>query len=1049
MFNRFVSSITRQPPAVKSAPRANKALSPAQSWGREEVSRKGIEPYLWNASPAATKSISMSREIVDFINDGGAYGTERYSEIQLENAFRTSHYLYAALKKVARMVSTVPVVAEGGVAQDTWVRLPETHPLNLLINNSGRRLWYESYLFHAMFGGIVTYKERTPPAVALEGMGRKVKLSFPKGMVKGLHVIPNVLWQLDESSYGGEIRGIQLNTSDTEAYDNESYLDRDRFIYVNDFDPRDPNRGISIVQMSINSAVTNAAIQRFAAHYFMSGAMPMLLVQPETDANDEMGTQADVLNMKNRFEEVWRGIFSRFSLRSMFVNQRYKVDQVGIKAEEVSAPELNNETLKAICSVVGIAPDLIIPPEGGSDNARHKHLIKQALTDTVIPFMQDLLSAYNDDLGLTDARLRLVVAEDLMPGLEADRADNATTETSLWAGGIQSMKESRTRINLPEEIEDNEIFMINGKPTTYKRLVRNAGTVDADMLQWMVNGWNDGVILRSEFRVAFGLAPQVDEKPDGFKYEVVPAEGGGGFGGGGFGGGGGSTPPQLPPDGGGDAPMLEAGDDVDADKSLDDGEWEDTDADFSTWGTLDEIDAWLADDDEEGVADADTQETVVTATAGETEAPVVTDSLDTADAAKNDTLGEFASAPDAEPATAPIDEVSLGYQLAAPEPAAPQPEPVKNAGYVYLSLANEDQLVRVQEQVKALCPSIELEDPAHLHITLAYSEDITDAAFNAACALTPDAPRVFSVRVERLNAFPPEHEGGKFAIVLDVELDMRLSAIQQRVSKALQAQGAGVSEHTVNWHPHITLGYCETMPESLVLDVTMGVTPLSVCWSRDDYHITHEGKMVAGVLGVENPSPELVQELHDMTEMFREKFTDLLRTWQTNGEAPRVLPPRIREWVTEALQERDANAVFVAALRCAADGAFDDEAVNLDNPVIARMVRPAQATPEQELAAWENSARKNFKKAAHRFETTQLPAPIAESVRKSLKSEMAYNETIKQVFSTARNALASYDPPTANDETLAEWAASIAGDSELMALIEGDEQDGTTGASSS
>lgn len=1022
MFNRLINenvdtlrgAFSRAPRATKaaaprSAPRRPAAKSPAAMWGAAELQSRGLDPYISDLpQKTALKSISLSREMVDFINDGGSYGTERYSEIQLENAYRTSYYLYAALKKVARMVSTVPVVAEGRIRQSSWVRLPETHPLNLLISNSTRRLWFESYLFWAMFGAVATYKERTPHAVAMAARNTPV-YTFPKGAVAGLHVIPNANWQLDETAYGGEVKGITLTTIDPEDYGNETYLPRERFIFMNDFDPRDPNRGVSVVSMAINSAVTNAAIQRFAAHYFMSGAMPMLLVQPETDDPDQTNP-ADMARVKNRFEEIWRGIFSRFSLRSMFVNRRYKVDQVGIKAEDVNAPELNTETLKAICSVVGIAPDMIIPPDGGSDNARHKSLIKQALTDTVIPFMHDLLSSYNDDLGLSDAGLRLVVAEDQMPGLEADRADAATTETSLWSGTVQSFRETRVRVNLPEEVDEDEIFNVGGKPITYKRLLRDANSVSAEDKQYYVQAWTEGVIRRSELRQALGLPPLVLGMPDGFKYEVVPdpSAGGGGFGGGAPEGG--DTPPELPPGGGeGEAPDdPEAGD---ASKDWDEGEWMDDD-ELSPWDALAAL-ADLFEDAEEGELVED---------AAAPEAPI------------NDT-------PVANETPAPTIEAITTGTVVEPTPPAPAPIVVTTPGYVYLSLANEDQLVRVQERLKAACPAIELSDPATLHLTLAYAENVDDAAFNAACALTPDAPHLFSLRVERLTAF--DAHDGKVPVVLEVDLDMRLSSLQTKVRTAFQAVGVGVSEYTVNYNPHITLGYCPAPTALPQLDVTMGVTPSALCWAREDYNVVHRVEFTPTVTGQDPQTPEIVNELRELTEMFREKFVDLLRMWQAKGEAPRVLPPRIREWVGEALQGRDPHVVFVAAMRCAQDGTFDDEAINEGNPVVQRLTRGSmQDTPEQELAAWEKSARNNYKKAAMRFETKQLPAPIAAGVRAALKSENGYNENVKQVFTEARAQLATYEPPQANEDTLAEWAASIMDDPELRALVEeGDEGD--------
>lgn len=201
------------------------------------------------------------------------------------------------------------------------------------------------------------------------------------------------------------------------------------------------------------------------------------------------------------------------------------MQEAGITADKVQAPELNRDALNAISSVFQIAPDLIVPPEGGSDNARHKSLQMDAYRSAVLPVARQMVDGFNRDLGLQGTNVRIVVAEDEIAALDGDRADNATTEIGMFGAGVQTVGETRDRMRMrPNDAVDaiSDWVNINGRIQSIERVLRDDRLPSDTIIQYATQAFDSGVLKLSEARqIMFNLKMAPGEK-DGYKWQVVP-----------------------------------------------------------------------------------------------------------------------------------------------------------------------------------------------------------------------------------------------------------------------------------------------------------------------------------------------------------------------------------------------------------------------------------------------------------------------------------------------------------------------------------------------
>lgn len=456
----------------------------------------------------------FSRNALDFVNSGSTSGSSPYSEDQLLGAYLSSVYLYAAIRRVSNLMSRVKVVAEvmdGG----KWVRLPETHKLNLLFANEGRELLPRIWLNHAIYGVSAVYKVKSRRAI-LEAEANRPIYDYKDGAVSGLYVLDKPMWDVDEDSSYGRIKGFYVSQYDpsNEYIGNRTYIEREEVIYVTDWNPKNPNRGKSLAAVCIHEAVANASIAQWMAEYFTRGAMPLIMVSMSED-DPTMMSDSDLRKYKRQFEEYWSGMSS--SLRSVFVDRKVDVQQIGINANDVAAPDLNQAALEGIAAVIGLDRELIVTPEGGSQE-RHALLIKRAWEDSVIPRVEVYLASINRDLGLP-ANYRLVADLSDIAELEADRENKSSTEVSIYESGIQAFNEVRTRLNMPPIKGLDGFFNYDGKPTPIEQILRLSKLPPERMMDYALQLWDNNLAKRSEVLELVGR-PIPEGLIDGYRYEI-------------------------------------------------------------------------------------------------------------------------------------------------------------------------------------------------------------------------------------------------------------------------------------------------------------------------------------------------------------------------------------------------------------------------------------------------------------------------------------------------------------------------------------------------
>lgn len=965
----------------------------------------------------AMKSLDYSQYVQDFINDQG-YGAPTYNEMQLEAAYKTSVYLFATMRRVANLTSELRLIGEQKQG-DEWERLPETHPLTRMFDEAGSQFLFTLAMQYMLYGQVLVYKEKTRKGEQVYRQMRGAvgyaqdhvaQFKFTDGEVGGLHIIPKAYWMLEEDGYRNEIISFMLSTRD-ETLDDRERLYPDEVIYWHDFDPRFINGAVSMASLAINNAVTNAAIARWASHYFMSGAMPLLLVSVK-DENPQQMTDTDTDKYKSWIEKAWQGLWGRFSLRAVFTDRPLEVQQAGIEADKVQAPELDAAALANIASTFQISPDLIVPPPGGTQ-ARHVELVKQGYDNAVLPLLRQFLVPLNEGLGLNGTNLRVVVDEDRIRALESDRQERAGTEVQIFGTGTMRVSEFQNRLNL-EGIDDLADFVShNGQLMSVDRILREDKIVSDKILNLAQQAFDSDVILRSEYRAFLGLVTKPPMR-DGFKSELVPPDpSGGGFGG--------------QPDGGAPAPQL---------------------PETTTQAPANADDARQIPDPKIDTPDEFASNDTVTldASGQQQEAPDAEKGAEVMPETQESEPGinpRYTGWSHLQHAGGQITEVAHDTLMTTPlVQELPEYVPVdtltdgviatQNKCYIVLDVA-EDSLVGIYRDAVAEALGtlpMEWNDPARWHITLAVVEDATDEQLVAVRKLLPSWYRRVAAHVTGLVTFDTP-EGT--CIALAVEPDEDLLALQSSITTALSAQGIGVNDHSQAgaYIPHITLGYLPagyTLMPTLVTG-TIIVEPTRLIFGRPEYVIALEIECnhvdeAEPVTPYHVSEPEQIEEQLWLTAGTRSSLKAALRTWLDTGAMPMNMPERVVNAVRSAGGETPA---ILAAIDAVDRGYFDAEA-QVDDPIGKVMkFKATQKTASEELDAWKAFALKHGAvKALDRFEINRLPLAVETSIKAALKEAGEDKALMKRAFQEGRTALEEATRVADTDEdTLEAWAAQM------------------------
>lgn len=1008
------------------------------------------------------KSISYSDYVQDFINNTGFYEGDHYSKQQVEAAYRTSVYLFAALRRVANLFSEVRVVAEEKDDHGIWKRLPDENYLNMIFSQAGAKFMFDAFMYYAMYGKVLIYKRKTRKAMSAYRQGQMIT-NYLDGGISGIHIIPNVKWDDVQDNNRSEVTAFRINEPD-ENYIGTGERDRDEFVYFHDFDFRNPADAVSMVSLALNNAITNAAIARWASHYFMSGAMPLLLVSMQDDP--ALVSETDLLKYKSAVERMWQGMWGKFNLRAFFTDRKLDVQQAGIKAEEVQAPELNQDALNAITAVFQIAPDLIVPPPGGSDNARHKFLIMDAYNTAVLPLAKQLATQLNKDFGFDEkSPLRLVIAEEDIRALEAERADNADTELQIFDAGVQTFGEAQERLKIKRPVEElRNWIQINGKFQSVERLLRDDRSPDDRVISYAAQSFVDNIVTLGEVRkLLYDL--ETPDEIDGFYWQVVPAAGA-------------TAPIGIHPTGSGDpnpptSPTQPPGGDSSGDTP-------------PPGGTGPKPKPSPAPAPHGSPGDTITPAPAKPAAPGTPPTPPgsakpspgtsakPTPPKKPAPGKKDEALVIEQSANGAEPV---IEDEDAIYQSDEVTPTAP-PTPVISAqqtngqpkqlevlppatapitaglppdpAFVCLWLAGDPLLAPIVQQIQAALKDLPIEwnDPETWHITAVSVNDCTDAQLKSASALIPAQAPALHLRVIGLTTF--DTPSGT-VIVMDVEPDQQLSSLQNAVYLAFAGQGVSMSPFSAPdaYHPHITLG---TLPQAEAdipsFTFSMVVEPQALKIMRGDYQTIDSRPSIANwrdgvpaeplddAYSFDPVQRETRERMYEDTLRQRAAIRSSLNSWHMTGQPG----PGLREAVRTAVRQTiasctpDTEKAWLSIMLACEKGQLDEQADLEDHPIQIPS-RAAQPTANQELSAWESYELRG--KAADRpFETNLVPSALAAEVRAELKTATS-RKAVRAAFTKARTTLtAQQRPPDTTEAVLAEWADRIGQNPELKGLLD-------------
>lgn len=1088
------------PNAYKTAPQFESEIRSAKASGLgralepyEDLMRQEREgSFLIHSSNElmyeAQKSLSFNRYVLDFINNTGS-DAQRYDPQTLENAYRTSVYLYAFLRKGAMMISSVEVGAEKKQGE-VWVECNPNEPIVTIFRKQGRRLFYRGYMNYGLYGSALWYMHKNRRGLYGRLQGDEEAHLYRKGGLGGYHTISFNDYSLDINLANGDINGVNIHGADVEGLGQRTYLNRNEFVYLNDFDPRDNNRGTSMASLAIHNAVTNAAISQWASHYFRTGAMPLLLVSMRGQTPSTM-TATDIDKERSFIEQQWRGVNN--SLRAAFTEREVDVQQVGIEADRVAAPELNRTALEGISAATGIPPDLVIPPEGGSDNARHKYLMKQVWDDNILPLIQQMLEAFEKDSGFPED-IRLFVVKDNISALQADRGDVSDVETRIYQAGLQSYNETRESMNMKPVNELNGFFYVEGKLKHISQIVKEGRTTSPELISNALQAWNDNAITRSQLFSVLQIEPPAQFK-DGFKFEVVIDSSTGGMNdmlvqgsGASLEGTNGDLPADSPDkeqDGESpDDPSPDEPNDTDPDEPPDDPDDSDGTPPPASPNITNELKAAVGEDGYVEIVKTALQKVKRNERISrERGSSVVVEG-------SNDWEGSPLEE------EAPYLERPNRRQRPAVKPDAKMVEEGGASAYVIAKVCEEDQLRILQGYIADDIVALNGEEvvarltpPEDFHITIAYFPVLNDSEIEQVMGSIP-ADQIYKGVIVGIDSFDNE---GTRAIVALLDVPDKFKVVQDHLATVLGEER--VSKHTREWKPHITLAYIDTNAEFTKREgLDIKVTVDSFDMSRSDYRTFASVKPIRSLADLEyrrakyidkvkrgEPDmwsdlygPGMLDELDEqygdtpfsmsITEAHRkalksvpvdggaimgieeanaleiEGWIKMLQTLNTTGKlytsaSIATLPPRIIRSIEKAYIENTVgfSEVINGAIQATQEGLFHNHADQSINPIVQFLPTATQEDWEGELKAWERSALRNFSKAIGSFETKHLPKSWVAHIKGELEGvDKNDHSAIRSVFKTFHNSVAYNPTGEADFERLVE---ELDADDELKSLV--------------
>lgn len=274
-------------------------------------------------------------------------------------------------------------------------------------------------------------------------------------------------------------------------------------------------------------------------------------------------------------------------------------------------------------------------------------------------------------------------------------------------------------------------------------------------------------------------------------------------------------------------------------------------------------------------------------------------------------------------------------QAKPPQPNAPKPpSPVqaqetagksvaapleKDVAFVGLSLANDSQIIALQDRLKAIYGAnsdVEWQTPDTLHVTLVYCNEATDDHLAGIGRTIHSAP--IAIHADSLGIF---ENGASRALYLEVTPSPDLKRLQKSIYQQFQQRKLDISDFSKpgQFKPHITLAYLGN-DELKAPDIPVNVHTESdnITFGRDDYDTALSVPL----------KPEYAKSVRYVTskQADAEAERDAWRRKATKGNALKAfvvehLPRHVETFIREELE-----AVGAGASKTLVNAVFDDAA---------------------------------------------------------------------------------------------------------------------------
>lgn len=373
-----------------------------------------------NGVTKEVKSSTLSLEqFMEMIS--GDSGTDMNNVV---TAYRASVWAYRAAQIRANAVAGVPIQ----VFDERTGEIDLEHPLNRIFNDAGSdiirktelslSIWGESFIeiARSAFGNNYSLKWMNPIAVSMD---------------VGANGIQDFVYSPNDNS--GE----------------SIILYPDEVVFMHYFNPRDDLRGLSPMEIALDSIGVGSAVTEHAHSFFSNGAVISGIVSVPGAMDDQI----------DAIERKWRRVVSGVSnfFKTMFIGGNATYTPFGAAPKDLAMPELSREARRDICAAFGVPP-VIAGAWEAANYATAEEQRKSLYTETILPeldFIADNLNREFVSRFFSDVYIEFDTTQ--IRVLRENEQTRNQSITTAYQGGWMTLNEARRRGGLPE-VENGDKF---------------------------------------------------------------------------------------------------------------------------------------------------------------------------------------------------------------------------------------------------------------------------------------------------------------------------------------------------------------------------------------------------------------------------------------------------------------------------------------------------------------------------------------------------------------------------------------------------------------